>query len=128
MVVGRLRRRTIVALLLFAACGETDECENLPPGFQLDIVVADTALANDIAFLLFTVRAEDRRFQERFAINDELEDGRSSIAIQVSSAPSTPFFLQVDVAALDIATSTLATARITTTAQPTGCNLFEVEF
>ncbi len=114
-------------VLVAAACGELDECENLPTSFQLDFSLADPALGPEVAFVAITVFAQGLRWRERFPTADALEDGSSSIAVTVTPAPASAFELTVQVAALDVGTSTLAQASASTTARPNGCNVVALE-
>ena len=112
--------------LLFG-CGEVDECQSLPPSFQLDLTLADRSIGADVAFIAITLRINEQRWRQRFPVNGELDDGASSLAITVTPAPESLFPVLLDIAALDVATSTLATAQLMTTASDDGCNQFSAE-
>ena len=107
-----------------AACGEIDECEELPASFQLDFELRDPSIGPDVSFVTIVVRADETAWERRFVIQDELDDGASSIAITLTPPPTASFRLDVEVSALDIGTSTLAEGRLTTEASPDGCNRF----
>ena len=124
---GHLQLGLLCGVLAAVSCGELDECENLPASFQLDMNLADPTVGPEVVFLAFNLRADATRWQQRLVVDGALDDGRTSIAINVTPAPSERFELVVDIAALDISTSTLAAGQVEAIAEPSGCNQFSTE-
>lgn len=114
---------------MLAACAET-RCEDAAPLAEFEISVNSGALTRPISALdvRLTVLADDTSAakQRRFEIAGELDDGRTSLAVQLQPQPTNDFAMVVSVEALDTAGQKVASGQARFSATPDACNVFSL--
>jgi hypothetical protein len=116
---------TLIAIASSALLGCPDDCKSKPPSFQLDISsgTGASSLSVEIAFAGNT-------YVRTYELAGNLDDGSTSIAVELIPAPANPFQLDVDITAYS---GLSATGRVIGGGQahlegsPDGCNRFAIE-
>ncbi len=111
------------ALLSTAACD--DECESLPPTVQLEIRSPTGAASIDIV-----VEIGGERRGLTLNLEGALDDGETSLVVELDPALTADFELEVSVVAYsgrEAEGAVLGSASGRFTGTPNGCNRFEVE-
>jgi hypothetical protein len=123
-----VRSRGLILVLLLvpgAALGCGKVCERVEPSFQLDI-----RSSSGVSSIEVTVDLDGERYERTFDLGGMLDDGSTSLVVNLDPALSRDFQAQVAVTAYsgDGATGgVIAAAQQPFTGTPDGCNLFEIE-
>jgi uncharacterized protein DUF2341/3-keto-disaccharide hydrolase len=114
----------LLATLAAPAC-KSDSCTSAPPAIFLELFVDDEAETPKIRSLEVTLSFGEHRFRHRYAANDALLDGRTTIFAELDPAPAAATEIEVDVRAFesdDASGRAVLEANEHAPLEPTACN------
>ena len=123
-------RPWILALAVAVGACDPDDCTRLPTSFQLDLELEDKGPRTPAALLRVDVDTGAERRRRYFEVGASVQDGFTSLGVELDPAPTEESSVTVTVAASP--TTSTATAPLGEVAErfeldPNGCNRFRLE-